>query len=1176
LKSLPESIGNLKLLEVLNVEGNQLESLPDVFGRATNLKVLNVSNNNLLFLPSSLGFLKQEVEINIQGNKKIQPNSLLNKKSKEIIEYLGNVSENGEKCNLVKVVIVGQEGVGKTRIVHAMSCLQKGKTGKKWEKQARKLFESEKTESTDGIDVHNITIHVPQEHGYGLPKEKLRVQLFDFGGQEVFTMSHSVFLSNDAVYILAFNPLKPESENRISYWMGSLAASLGNEANSFHVLVVATHADATSQQHIDERFENILNRVEAKMLRITKYNCFAVSSKTLVGFDAFLTRLRLKSIADSKYVGIYFPKTYFTLENKVTQFAEECRKNKRIPVMSWSNFVSKFVGSSLSEDQVKEASIFLHRLGLLVHIDQGMLSNWVILDPQWLARVMASLVSFRTAGIIKNGILKRSDIKTFKLWANYPEEIHEFLFSLLEKYSIIVPINEEETEFLVAAMLNKPNENAIEQVETISSALFQRHYQVSFVPNDLFARLVSRLFYCFDLNVCSWDLSRFEWNLSECKGEIVLNENVISLNVWGSSLNESQKWYLVAQEQIVATLDFWHGIKLEQMIITRDGSKISNQFDNNLPEFKRLIEAEYFDSVAISKKSSFATLRTFDGDTRAIMKQCEKSDVFKELLREIEVMEQLEHRNIASLLGVMVENDLVSMFIETSTIGYLNEIITRDISEEIRLRIALDIAIALSYLHSQRPRLVHRNVNANNILVIRLDGRIKDLNMTFGKLSGFDSCIRCIGSISDEIEVDERFSAPEIISKQRHSHKCDSFSFGIVLWSLMSHRLPNSNNIDFNALNVSDEKKKEVISLIERCCAIDGKQRIEMDQVSQELARLIGIDQIDVPRTSSIFTLNESAQSISSLIYPEGIEAHAQEIEMISEFIKSGENKMKMIDIDGKLFEFVASHVCSNKQSQFEIKSIQLICNPLLATRFAHYCRNGEEKKIEMHYHYANPQALRFISQGGFNTSFCGEGWYGYGVYFSPFVEYALVQYGFLVKSVYDSQTHDLLCEFSIRIQEKTKTGRKPMLVLFENEKARQINEKMNDRSTIKIDLNDNTKVILDDKKVILKHNRECVMEERYVVMLCLIGIAGECVVSRDNMENKLCHKTSWCGGPHGSRENNTPPHNIHVSPESKERCVPMRHGQLGGNDTSTEFQILPRYIINFTGTPAKLQKERK
>ena len=29
--------------------------------------------------------------------------------------------------------------------------------------------------------------------------------------------------------------------------------------------------------------------------------------------------------------------------------------------------------------------------------------------------------------------------------------------------------------------------------------------------------------------------------------------------------------------------------------IDRDGSEIRNQFDNNLPEFKRLIEGEYFD-----------------------------------------------------------------------------------------------------------------------------------------------------------------------------------------------------------------------------------------------------------------------------------------------------------------------------------------------------------------------------------------------------------------------------------------------------------------------------------------------------------------------------------------------------------------------------------------------------
>lgn len=54
LQGIPDSIGNLEHLEVLNLSTNILSSLPDSIGLLLNLKVLNVSGNKLKKLPDSI------------------------------------------------------------------------------------------------------------------------------------------------------------------------------------------------------------------------------------------------------------------------------------------------------------------------------------------------------------------------------------------------------------------------------------------------------------------------------------------------------------------------------------------------------------------------------------------------------------------------------------------------------------------------------------------------------------------------------------------------------------------------------------------------------------------------------------------------------------------------------------------------------------------------------------------------------------------------------------------------------------------------------------------------------------------------------------------------------------------------------------------------------------------
>ncbi|MGD1930099.1 MAG: COR domain-containing protein [Leptolyngbyaceae cyanobacterium] len=69
LTALPESLGQLTQLRMLNLRNNQLTALPESMGQLTQLRSLTLTANQLTTLPESLGQLTQLQELNFSNNK---------------------------------------------------------------------------------------------------------------------------------------------------------------------------------------------------------------------------------------------------------------------------------------------------------------------------------------------------------------------------------------------------------------------------------------------------------------------------------------------------------------------------------------------------------------------------------------------------------------------------------------------------------------------------------------------------------------------------------------------------------------------------------------------------------------------------------------------------------------------------------------------------------------------------------------------------------------------------------------------------------------------------------------------------------------------------------------------------------------------------------------------------
>lgn len=132
----------------------------------------------------------------------------------------------------------------------------------------------------------------------------------------------------------------------------------------------------------------------------------------------------------SGLLDLQIPGPYVLLERHIRHIRHER------PTLSWEEFSSLCREYSLASDAALKAARFFHEVGELLYFgdSQRNLSDLVILNAQWLARVMSSLVSFRTQQSISAGVVPFK--RLCQIWHEFSDDTKMKLLHLLEKFEI--------------------------------------------------------------------------------------------------------------------------------------------------------------------------------------------------------------------------------------------------------------------------------------------------------------------------------------------------------------------------------------------------------------------------------------------------------------------------------------------------------------------------------------------------------------------------------------------------------------------------------------------------------------------------------------------------------------------------------------------------------------------
>ncbi|XVF71537.1 hypothetical protein PTKIN_Ptkin12aG0045800 [Pterospermum kingtungense] len=239
------------------------------------------------------------------------------------------------------------------------------------------------------------------------------------------------------------------------------------------------------------------------------------------------------------------------------------------------------------------------------------------------------------------------------------------------------------------------------------------------------------------------------------------------------------------------------------------------------------------------------------------------ADKVEEFINEVFILSQINHRNVVKLLGCCLETEvplLVYEFISNGTLfQYLHDQNEEfQLSWEMRLRIAIEVAEALSYLHSSASfPIYHRDIKSTNIL---LDEKYRAKVSDFGtsRSLAIDKT-----HLTTNVQGTFGYLDPEYFQSSQFSDKSDVYSFGVVLVELITAEKPTSivrigegrsltthfilsmkENRLFDIVDpriMQDSVHEEIMAaakLAYRCLSLSGKKRPTMREVAVELERI--------------------------------------------------------------------------------------------------------------------------------------------------------------------------------------------------------------------------------------------------------------------------------------------------------------------------------------------------
>lgn len=446
LTALPPEIGRLTSLQTLNLSGNQLTTLPPEIGRLTSLQTLNLEDNWLTALPSQIGRLIRLQALNLSGNVLtmlprdlallLDAGTIIDLVGNSLAEPLPELIQRGLDALATylrslddaiaqyeaKVLLVGEGNVGKTSLIAALA--------------GAPFIEGRPT--THGIEIQQLSFRHPDLD------VNMTIRAWDFGGQEVYRITHQFFFSRRALYLVVWKAREGQEQNEVEGWLRRIRVRIGKDAR---ILIVATHSD-------ERRPELDFRRLEQAFpgLLAGRYEVDNLSERGVLQLRDSIASV----VAHLPQMGQLISTRWLDARDAILALA------RTEPQITFDRFTDICQHYGVKGNEIITLAELMHDLGHIVYYseDEG-LRDFVVLNPEWLTKAISYVLEDRQTRR-SGGVLDHVRLKD--IWENrldrltYPARYHPYFLRLMEKFDISYRL-EENLRSLVAQLVphDRPN-----------------------------------------------------------------------------------------------------------------------------------------------------------------------------------------------------------------------------------------------------------------------------------------------------------------------------------------------------------------------------------------------------------------------------------------------------------------------------------------------------------------------------------------------------------------------------------------------------------------------------------------------------------------------------------------------------------------------------------------------
>jgi internalin A len=383
------------------------------------------------------------------------PPEIVQQGQEAVLNYLHEVDVQGvDHLYEAKVLILGDGGAGKTSLL-------------------RRLYLTDlplpaEEESTKGIDIHRHIF----TNAAGRP---FHLNVWDFGGQQIYHATHQFFLTKRSLYILVDdtrNSSQAVQDDGFKYWLELIEALSEGSPVLIFQNEKAGRSKSIDEAGIKGHFPNVKDVYRGNLEQADAAEKLAVA-----------IRFHVQQLP---HVGEAVPVRWLAIRSELEE------RKMQAPYMSRREYFQIY-GRHLELDETKalQLSRYLHDLGVFLHFQEDpLLARLVILQNDWATEAVFNVLDDE-ATKARFGYFTRADCQ--QIWAHSTYgDLHPELLALMEKFELCYKLADQQIETWLAPQLLSPSTpEALQDWPQADDLVLT--YQYDFLPKGLISRLMVRM-----------------------------------------------------------------------------------------------------------------------------------------------------------------------------------------------------------------------------------------------------------------------------------------------------------------------------------------------------------------------------------------------------------------------------------------------------------------------------------------------------------------------------------------------------------------------------------------------------------------------------------------------------------------------------------------------------------